>query len=262
MALGYEREYFIARQHGWTVSADIVAQIILDLFPVRSVVEVGCGTGNLLAAFVRRGVDDVFGLDGPNVPRDLLCIPQSQVRAWELDQLAPLPRRFDLACSLEVAEHLPLARAEDFVRLLVEAAPVVLFGAAIPGQGGPGHVNEQRQSWWAERFARHGYVAVDCIRPAIWRVPDVEWYYAQNVLVYCRADHVPAGHAAVSAPLYLDLVDERVVAPLRRGPDSIKGALRALLRDVGALARALARALVRRGAFKFGSTGLARQTVR
>ena len=258
MALGYERDYFIARQHGWTASAAAVVPVLLALFAIRSVVEVGCGTGNLLAAFRRLGVADVLGLDGPNVPRDLLCIPPETVRTWALDQLAPLPRQFDLACSLEVAEHLPQAAAEDFVRLLATAAPVVLFGAAIPGQGGPGHVNEQRQSWWADLFAQHGYVPVDCIRPAVWAVPGMEWYYAQNILVYCRPDLCPAGYAPVAARLYLDLVDERVAAPLRRGPDSITGAVRALGRD----GRALGRALARRGGFTSASAPAARATVR
>ena len=257
MALGYERAYFIARQQGWTTSAEAVADVVLGLFPVRSVVEVGSGTGNLLSAFQRRGVADVLGLDGPNVPRDLLCIPPAQVRRWDLHDLAPLPRRFDLAASLEVAEHLPLAAAEDFVRLLVAAAPVVLFGAAIPGQGGPGHVNEQRQSWWAERFARHGYVAIDCIRPAVWNVPGMEWYYAQNILVYCVPELIPPGYAPVSSPLYLDLVDERVAAPLRRGPDSIMGAVRAMVRD----ARALLRALMRRMRINSASSRPARASV-
>ncbi len=244
MAVGYERDYFIARQHGWDVSAEIVADLVLGLFAVRSVVEVGCGTGNLLAAFRRRGVADVVGLDGPNVPRDLLCIPEQLVRRWDLDQLAPLPRRFDLACALEVGEHVAPGAAADFVRLLTAAAPVVLFGAAIPGQGGPGHVNEQRQSWWAAKFAAQGYVAVDCVRPAVWGVADMEWYYAQNILAYCRPELVPDGHAPVISRLHLDLVDPRVAAALLRGPDSMKAAARALRRDVGAVLRALRRRML------------------
>lgn len=244
MALGYERAYFVARQHGWDVSADVIAGRMLDLFSIGSVLEVGCGTANLLAAFHRRAVADVFGLDGPNVPRDLLRVPADLVASWDLDRLTPLPRRFDLACSLEVGEHLPEAAAEDFVGLLTTAAPLVLFGAAIPGQGGPGHLNEQRQSWWAAKFAARGYVAVDCIRPAVWGVPDTEWYYAQNVLVYCRPELVPPGHAPVVGRLYLDLVHEQVAAPLLRGPDSIKGAVRAFRRDGGALLRALRRRMM------------------
>ncbi len=257
MALGYERDYFVARQHGWDVSADIVADVMLGLFPVRSVVEVGCGTGNLLAAFSRRAVTDVLGLDGPNVPYDLLCIPEHFVRRWDIDDLAPLPRRFDLACALEVGEHVAPDAAGNLVALLTAAAPVVLFGAAIPGQGGPGHVNEQRQSWWAAKFAARGYLAVDCIRPAVWGVPDTEWYYAQNILVYCRPELVPEGHAPVAARLYLDLVHPRVAEALLRGPDSITSAVRALRRDGGALLRALRRRLL----FNARATGAAHASV-
>jgi hypothetical protein len=174
-------------------------------------------------------------------------VPESLLRAWDLDRLTPLDRHYDLACSLEVAEHIPQAQAANFVSLLAQAAPVVLFGAAIAGQGGPGHVNEQRQAWWAALFAQRGYVAVDCIRPAIWGVPGLEWYYAQNILVYCRPEHVPAGHAPVTIPLYLNLVDDRVMAPLLRGPDSIGSAVRGIRRDATALATALRRRAARRG---------------
>jgi hypothetical protein len=59
------------------------------------------------------------------------------------DIATPLPEhlvgRFDLAVCLEVAEHLPPERAESFIRELCDLAPVVLFSAAIPGQGGTGH---------------------------------------------------------------------------------------------------------------------------
>lgn len=245
MALGYDRDYFLARQQGWDVSGGAVAEVMLATFPIRSVVEIGCGTGNLLATFATRGVADLLGLDGPNVPRAFMRLPERQIRRWDIDDLAPLPRRFDLACSVEVGEHIPARAAPDFVRMLTTAAPVVLFGAAIPGQGGPGHVNEQRQSWWARLFAEAGCVVLDVIRPAIWEVSGIEWYYAQNILVYCRPEHVPAGQVPVTNPLYLDLVAPRVAEPLRRGPDSISGALRGFRRDGAALARAVGRRLGR-----------------
>lgn len=79
-----------------------------------------------------------------------------------------LKRSFDLACALEVAEHLPADVANQFVALLVNAAPVEVFSAAIPRQGGKGHVNEQWPTYWASLFANHGYMAVDCIRPAVY----------------------------------------------------------------------------------------------
>ena len=50
----------------------------------------------------------------------------------DLHNAIDLGRRFDLVCSLEVAEHLPRIRAVLFVVDLVKAAPVVLFLQPFP----------------------------------------------------------------------------------------------------------------------------------
>jgi hypothetical protein len=110
------------------------------------------------------------------------------VRRADLTSPLELGRRYDLAISLEVAEHLPPEAAAGFVASLTRAAPVVAFSAAIPGQGGRGHVNEQWPAYWAELFARHGYEPVDALRPLLWDDPGVEWWYAQNVVVFASAE--------------------------------------------------------------------------
>ena len=237
----YDRAYYVGKQAGWSASAAAIVPALLRWFPARSVVEFGCGTGNVLAEFARNGAADVLGVDGGYVPRDLLRIPPERFRAADLMTLADVGRPFDVACSLEFAEHLSAARAEGFVALLAAAAPVVLFSAAVPGQGGLGHVNEQPQSYWARLFAAHGRVPVDVIRPAITGAPGADWYYAQNTLVYCPPDRVPAGCNVVRNPLYLDLLDDRVFGPMTSPPDSIGGAVRALRRDGRALAMAVRR---------------------
>jgi hypothetical protein len=60
----------------------------------------------------------------------------------------------------------------------------VLFSAAIPGQGGINHFNEQWPSYWADIFSRFCYVPVDCIRPRIWHDDTIPWWYRQNCLLY------------------------------------------------------------------------------
>jgi SAM-dependent methyltransferase len=242
-SMPYDRGYFLAKQASWSASAEVIVPVVQQLFAARSVVEFGCGTGQWLARFARHGAGEILGLDGAHVPRDLLAIPPQAFMVVDFESFDTLGRRFDLACSLEFAEHLAPRRAEAFVGMLVAAAPVVLFSAAIPGQGGAGHLNERRQSFWAALFAAHGYVAVDCIRPAVWGAPGMDWYYAQNTLIYCRPERVPPGHAPVQIPLYLDLMDERVFAALTAPPASIRAAAAALGRDAAALARALARRL-------------------
>lgn len=60
----------------------------------------------------------------------------------------------------------------------------MLWSAAIPFQGGSGHVNEQYPAYWFEKFSKRGYVCFDVIREQIWDSPDVAWYYAQNIPLY------------------------------------------------------------------------------
>jgi hypothetical protein len=71
---------------------------------------------------------------------------------------------------------------------LVRYAPVILFSAAIPHQGGIDHVNEQWPDYWVERFDRREYLPVDCIRPALWRNESVSFAYRQNMLLFVRRD--------------------------------------------------------------------------
>jgi hypothetical protein len=97
-----------------------------------------------------------------------------------------LEKSFDLSVCLEVAEHVPDASADTLVRSLTAAAPVVLFSAAIPLQGGSHHINEQWPSYWAQKFAAEGYVPVDAIRRHVWDDERVSFFYAQNILLFVK----------------------------------------------------------------------------
>ena len=61
-----------------------------------------------------------------------------------------------------------------------------VFSAALPGQGGTNHTNEQWSWYWEELFAEQGFVRLDPVRPRVWRNPDVEWWYQQNTLLYAH----------------------------------------------------------------------------
>src|SRR3984893_18523768 len=115
----YSPDFYATQQAGSIASADIVVPHVLSLFPVSSVLDVGCGVGGWLKEFERHGVSDYLGVDGDYVPRDFLKIPANRFRPLDLQNLTALDRRFDLACSLEVAEHLPEDSAKSFVAALV-----------------------------------------------------------------------------------------------------------------------------------------------
>ncbi len=191
---GYDREFFEGYQQtaiyqGVRSSAEVVVPLVVQLLHPRSVVDVGCGTGTWLKVFEEQGVSDFCGLDGDYVG-EALEIPTDHFVPADLRTGVTLDRRFDLALSLEVAEHLPEDSAADFVRSLTRLAPVVLFSAAIPHQGGIGHVNEQWPDYWQQLFRKCSFVAVDCVRPKIWQNPSVRVWYAQNSLLFVEQAHL------------------------------------------------------------------------
>ena len=186
MSQSYDAEFF-ERLLANRPSAEVVVPLITDMVSPRSVVDVGCGVGVWLAACLRAKIDDVLGIDGDYVPRERMLIPRDRFVVADLSAPLALDRRFDLAISLEVAEHLPEASAQGFVASLTRLAPVVLFSAAVPLQGGAEHVNEQWQEYWRSKFSELDYVACDAIRPVIWGNEDVFTYYQQNILVYVAA---------------------------------------------------------------------------
>lgn len=70
-------------------------------------------------------------------------------------------KAFDLLYSIEVCEHMPLARHEDAARFLAGLAregTKLLFGAAKPGQEGTGHIGNRPMKEWENILANVGFV--------------------------------------------------------------------------------------------------------
>jgi SAM-dependent methyltransferase len=187
----YSEKFFVGQKDLSYKSAQQVIPIVQQFVPIRSVCDVGCGVGTWLRAFLEAGVQDIVGLDGYYVDKDLLEIPGSSFHEADLRQPLRLDRSFDIAMSIEVAEHLPESRSISFVEDLTRLAPVVLFSAAIPRQGGTAHINEQWQSHWAAIFAQYDFVTCDVLRPLIWNNADIARWYRQNILLFCRRDFLP-----------------------------------------------------------------------
>jgi len=172
--------------HNTTASREVVP-IVMELTRPRSVVDVGCGTGTWLTIFGEAGVPDVLGVDGDYLDRSLLCIAEDRFVTADLTKPFGLNRRFDLVVSLEVAEHLPEEAADVFVQTLVSLGDTILFSAAVPGQGGQNHLNEQWPAYWQAKFARHGYAFHDVIRKKIWDNERVDAWYRQNTFLVRKA---------------------------------------------------------------------------
>jgi SAM-dependent methyltransferase len=207
----YDERWFERRVRSTRASADVIAPFVSNIVSPESIVDLGCGTGSWLAAFA---VDDCLGVDGGWIRRHLLEIPAENFVEHDLTRPFSIARTFDLALSIEVGEHLPAEAADVLVESLVGLAPVVLFSAAIPFQGGTDHVNPQWPSYWAEKFRAHGYSGCDVVRPAFWSHPNVRFFHAQNLVLYVRDDQLQrlGLHETAVLPLVHPRLLERIAA--------------------------------------------------
>lgn len=166
--------------------ATVIAGLMMTRFPgIRSVVDVGCSIGTFLKSFADLGASVIRGVDAGWVDASRLVIPAEAFTVADLTQPLALPGvRADLAVCLEVAEHLPARRGLGLVAELCALSDMVLFSAAIPGQGGVGHVNEQWQSHWLALFAEQGFRAYDFVRNSLWNNAEVPVWYRQNIMLY------------------------------------------------------------------------------
>jgi SAM-dependent methyltransferase len=210
----YTENFYKKHQDGSRRSAREIVPLVLELIQPNCVIDVGCGVGTWLSVFRQYGVEEVFGVDGEWVDREMLEISKEQFMSVDLTKPLRLDRQFDLVISVEVAEHLPSSCSGIFIDSLTRLGPVILFSAAIPYQGGTQHVNEQWPDYWVKHFHEQEYAVIDCLRKKIWQNDNVEWPYVQNILIFVRKDYL--GHQPLlnrefenTTPSHLSMVHPR-----------------------------------------------------
>lgn len=168
-----------------TDSAYEIVPLFLELFKPQSVIDVGCGLGEFIKVFKEKGVSDVLGLNGKWCDKKLLYnnISCKDFMETDLENPINIKRKYDLAICLEVAEHLTEKRAETFISELTGLSDLVVFSAAIPGQGGYKHLNEQWPQYWHKLFQKNGFDVCDCFKSYIWNNPKICWWYKQNMFL-------------------------------------------------------------------------------
>lgn len=180
----YDRSFYSQISDGAINSAAVVVPLVIDIFKPRSVIDFGCGTGAWLHEFYMYGVDEVFGVDGSDEGHEL--VPNNEFQLVDLTQLYLTDHKYDLAMSLEVAEHLPDYAADTFVESICNAADNILWSAAVPGQRGLNHINEQWPSYWVPKFKERGFYCDGTFRYRFWENDKVETWYKQNILLFSR----------------------------------------------------------------------------
>lgn len=179
----YDYQFYWTNRLNSVKSASVILGELISWLGIKSVVDFGCGTGTWLWVAQNMGVDEILGIDGGYVPDAMKMIPREKFVSHDLNLPISLTHKYDLAISLETAEHLAESSAEFFVESLTDASDIVLFSAAHPGQGGDGHINEQPMEYWIEKFdhRKYQYIGIqDCIKNDSGVMP----WYKENVGLY------------------------------------------------------------------------------
>lgn len=176
-----------------------------------------CGNGLWLAAAQALGATKVLGIESRRPEPELEAIPLQLIANLDLSAVrVSLPARADLAICIDFAHQMPIERADDFVEDLCKSSDRVVFAAPAPLQMKGSGLNLQWPSFWAQRFAKHGYFPEARFRHAIWGNRLIEPTVRQNALLYIkRSSGYKLGYSFES----LDVVHPAIYAELSRRQD-------------------------------------------
>ena len=202
-----------------------LAKAAMSVLQPGSVVDVGCGIGLLMSFMAKEGAE-VTGLEGTWLEPEHMVLDPKYYQLMDLEEPFRLTKRYDLCSTIEVAEHLEPDRAEGFVDDLTQLSDVILFSAAIGGQGGKGHKNERWQEYWALKFEDRGYLTFDPFREGFRRDANMLPWFSQNVLVFAKegnetaetlaADRITPAAANMILPTYHTKVLRRTRRSFRK----------------------------------------------
>ena len=133
----------------------IADRIVADIHPLRAL-DAGCALGLLVETLRARGVD-AYGLD---LSAYAISKAAAEVAPYlkEGSIAAELDARYDLIVSIEVLEHMPALDADAAVANFCRHTDDVLFSSSPLDYSETTHVNVRPPEYWAEQFARHGFV--------------------------------------------------------------------------------------------------------
>jgi hypothetical protein len=183
----YNHTFFAQRYKKAENAANLILKIVKDkIVDFKSVVDVGTGTGTWLNVSADLGAKKIKGYDGYLTDNKLLEIPTDCFEVHDLEKSIYSDEFYDLALCLEVGEHIDKKFSSSLVSTLCNLSDNVLFSAAIPGQLGVGHINEQWPEYWIKLFHEKGFNCIDIIRPKIWTDSSIPFWYRQNSLVFSK----------------------------------------------------------------------------
>jgi SAM-dependent methyltransferase len=186
----YKDNFFEYHLQDSISSAEEIIPLVLKFIQPTSVIDIGCGIGTWLTVWKKYGLKNIRGVDGAYIDENSLLIPIEEFKVFDLEQGYSSDEKYDLVTCLEVAEHISESSAKNLIHSLCKLSDVVLFSAAVPGQEGTLHINEQYPTYWINLFKQNEYIPIDCLRQTLWANKKVSFWYKQNIMFFVKQENI------------------------------------------------------------------------
>ena len=144
--------------------AKAIARIARRVSPsTPSILEMGCGGGDMAHFFSLLGIPRYVGIEGNAVALRFSPYIQARPRHFRclnLQQEIDLGRKFSVVCSFEVLEHIPEASLDGMLKTIRNhlGPESVFLGTASLQDDLDVHVTVKERSFWLKAFRRNGLV--------------------------------------------------------------------------------------------------------
>ncbi len=158
----YDSSFFRSLQKYRPLYHFLADMMVAHLGPITTSIDWGCGCGYILEKLQMHGITDLIGIEGsaevkPFIPESL----KDKIHIADVLLYADAGV-YDLAISIEVAEHLHERDAGRFVNAVCSSASkFVWWSAAQPGQKGTGHITLKSPCFWIDVFKDVGLFEPD-----------------------------------------------------------------------------------------------------
>lgn len=167
-----------------------LGQALVEVIDFETHLDIGCGQGLLISVLSTLHGKNCQGIEGSAAAVEFADpAARDRILVAAIQDLK-LGKQYDLVSCVEVLEHVPEAEADAAIAFLTQSASKwIYFSAAIPGQGGTGHINCQPSIYWIVAMRRHGFeLALDECEALRERIVDMDpcVWLPQNALIFRR----------------------------------------------------------------------------
>ena len=163
----------------------IIIKEVLKHFSPKTAIDLWCWLGTFVKVLQDNWVD-AYWVNWDRIEKDKLFIDEKNLIIKNLEEFYDFWKKYDLAISLEVAEHIDEKYSDNFVKTLISCSDYIIFSAATSWQWWQNHVNEQRPEYREKKFNKYWYKFYDVFRHIFWDDKNIFWRYKQNMFLVAK----------------------------------------------------------------------------